>query len=143
MIRNLPRNTEKVLWIQEGFKGGLLLKHLNPIRGPFLGDSVRILGCISEFWSVTPTFGLNSDILFPLQKPLSSTPLRPHPTDPKRTQTDPNGPETDRNGPETDRNRALWGGTAGGFVGRGGGGGCNGKRKITTLKRNFVQKTRK
>ena len=45
-------------WIQEGFKGGFLQKHLNPIRGPFLGDSVRILGCISDFWSVTPTFGL-------------------------------------------------------------------------------------
>ena len=44
-------------WIQEGFKGGFLQKHLNPIR-PFLGDSVRILGCISDFWSVTPTFGL-------------------------------------------------------------------------------------
>ena len=45
-------------WIQEGFKGGFLQKHLNPIRGPFLGDSVQILGCISVFWSVTPTFGL-------------------------------------------------------------------------------------
>ena len=47
-----------VRWIQEGFKGGFLQKHLNPIRGPFQGDSVRILDCISDFWSVTPTFGL-------------------------------------------------------------------------------------
>ena len=46
--------------------------------------------------------------------------------DPKRTQTDPNGPEKD---PKLDRNQALWGGTAGGFVGMGGGGGCKGKRK--------------
>ena len=50
-----------------------------------------------------------------------------HPeTDLKRTETDPNGPKRTRNGPETDRNRpemdrnqALWGGTAGGFVGMG------------------------
>ena len=47
-----------IRWIQEGFKGGFLQKHLKPIRGPFLGDSVQILGCISDFWSVTPTFGL-------------------------------------------------------------------------------------
>ena len=29
---------------QAGFKGAFLQKHLNPIRGPFLGDSVQILG---------------------------------------------------------------------------------------------------
>ena len=42
-------------WIQEGFKWGFLQKHLNPIRLPFLGDSVRILG-VSP--AVTLTFGL-------------------------------------------------------------------------------------
>ena len=42
-------------------------------------------------------------------------------TDPKRSQTEPNGPETDRNGAEMDPNQAFWGGTAGGFVGMGGG----------------------
>ena len=40
-------------WIQEGFKGGFLLKHLSPIRGTFLGDSVRILGVCP---AVTLTF---------------------------------------------------------------------------------------
>ena len=43
-------------WIQEGFKGCFLQKHLNPIRVPFLGDSVRILGGCPTV--VTPTFGL-------------------------------------------------------------------------------------
>ena len=79
-----------------------------------------------------------SDILFPLQKPLSPTPPRPHPTDPKRTrntpETEPNGPErtrTERNPAEMDRNQALSGGTAGGvgFVGLGGG--LQRKKKIT------------
>ena len=40
-------------WIQEGFKGGFLWKHLDPIWVAFLRDSVRILGvcpsCSSEF----------------------------------------------------------------------------------------------
>ena len=40
--------------IQEGFKARFLQKHLNPIRGPFLGDSVRILGVCP---AVTLTFG--------------------------------------------------------------------------------------
>ena len=79
-------------------------------------------------WPILLTF-------FSLTEPLSPTPPQPHPTprngpntDPKRTrngpkqtQTDPNGPETDRNGPKMDRNQALRGGTAGGFVGMGGG----------------------
>ena len=52
------KRSKAVRWIQEGFKGGFLQKHLDPIRGPFLGDSVRILGFISDFWAVTPTFGL-------------------------------------------------------------------------------------
>ena len=42
-------------WIQEGFKGGFLQKHLNPIRVSFRGDSVRILGGCP---AVTLTFGL-------------------------------------------------------------------------------------
>ena len=49
-------------WIQEGFKGAFLQRHLNPIRGPFPGDSVRILGVCPAvsptFLSVTPTLGL-------------------------------------------------------------------------------------
>ena len=47
--------TLQLSWIQEGFKGGILQKHLNPIRVPFLGDSARILGVCP---TVTPTFGL-------------------------------------------------------------------------------------
>ena len=43
-----------VRWIQKGFKGGFLQKRLNPIWGPFLGDSVRILGVCP---AVSPTFG--------------------------------------------------------------------------------------
>ena len=43
-----------IRWIQEGFKGGFLQKHLNPIRGPFLSDSVQILGVCP---AVSPTFG--------------------------------------------------------------------------------------
>ena len=42
-------------WIQEGLKGGFLQQRLNPIRGPFLSDSVRILGVCP---AVSPTFGL-------------------------------------------------------------------------------------
>ena len=42
-------------WIKEGFKGGFLQKRLNPIRVPFLGDSVRILGVCP---ASTLTFGL-------------------------------------------------------------------------------------
>ena len=42
---------------------------------------------------------------FPLQKPLSPTPPRTHPTDAKRTrnrpETDPNGPKRTRNGPKS------------------------------------------
>ena len=42
-------------WIQEGFKGGFLQKHQNPIRVPFPVDLVRILGVCP---AVTLTFGL-------------------------------------------------------------------------------------
>ena len=66
-----------------------------------------------------------SDNSFPLQKPLSPTPPRPHPTP-------QNGPETHPkrtpSGPEMHRNQALWDGTAGGLSGWGGVGGCKGKR---------------
>ena len=66
------------------------------------------IACCSGHWS--------SAILVPYRSPsprLHPDPTPTHPTDPKRT-------ETDRNGPEMDRNQALWGGTAGGFVGMGG-----------------------
>ena len=53
------------------------------------------------------------------EAPLPDPDPTQHPdTDPTRTR---NGPETDRNGPEMDRNQTLWGGTARGFVGMGGG----------------------
>ena len=94
----------------------------------------------------------SSDILFPYltEAPLPDpTPTPPNTpkrtrngpeTDLKRTQTDPNGPETDPNGPETDPKRTQtdpkwteiklsgWDGR-GVLSGRGGGGGCKGKRK--------------
>ena len=49
-------------WIQEGFKGGVSVEAPKPHSGPFawrFGFASRGLpGCISDFWSVTPTFGL-------------------------------------------------------------------------------------
>ena len=85
---------------------------------------IHLLGVIGNCW-ITLTLW-TSDTLFPYRSPSP----RPHP-DP--TQRSRNGPETDpkrtRNRPKRTRNQALWGGTAGGFVGRGGGGGCKGKRK--------------
>ena len=101
--------------------------------GVFLANSglvlIRVNTC--SLWGVGLEPGrahnsttLFSDILFPYRSPSP----RPHPDPtqhPKRTrnrpETEPNGPETDRNGAEMDRNQALWGGTAGGFVGMGGG----------------------
>ena len=54
-----PLNPQKCRNKLGGFKKalrrGFLQKHLNPIRGPFLGDSVRILGVCP---AVSPTFGL-------------------------------------------------------------------------------------
>ena len=50
--KKVTKKITKLRWIR--FKGGFLWKHLNPIRGPFLGDSVRILGVCP---AVSPTSG--------------------------------------------------------------------------------------
>ena len=72
---------------------------------------------------------------FPLQKPISPTPPRPHPTPPKWTR---NGPGTDPKRSQTELERSQNGpkssplgngDSRGGFVkDRGRGGGCKGKR---------------
>ena len=81
----------------------------------------------TSFRNVFETFSrlLRLVIFFSLtEAPLPDPDPNPtqHPEmDPKRTR---NKPETDPNGPEgtrKDQNQALWGGTAGGFVGMGGG----------------------
>ena len=60
-------------------------------------------------------------IFFSLTEAPLSDPIGPEAdpeTDSKWSQTEP---KRTRNGAKVDRNQALWGGTAGGFVGRGGG----------------------
>ena len=32
--------------------------HSGPFSGRFVSDSGALPGCVSDFWSVTPTFGL-------------------------------------------------------------------------------------
>ena len=108
---------------------GLLVAHLPQLRASLAGRLLEAAQTVKY-----------SDILCPYKSP--SPRPRPEPvqhpeTDTKQTRnrakTDPNGPATDPNRPKMDRNQALWGGTAGGFVGRGGGRwGLQGKKKITS-----------
>ena len=68
-------------------------------------------------WMVT----FASDIFSLTEAPLPD-PTQHLETDPKRTRNGAKRSQTDPNRAEMDRNQALSGGTAGGFVGRGGGG---------------------
>ena len=56
------KNTTYLNWIQEGFKGGFSAKVPQPDSGPFSGrfgsDSGGLPHCNSDFWPVTPIFGL-------------------------------------------------------------------------------------
>ena len=86
------------------------------------------MDCLAFSASIVIFFSLTKA---PLPDPTPTPPNTPKrtrngpETDSKQTrngpETDLNGPETVRNGPEMDQNQVLWGGTARGFVGRGGG----------------------
>ena len=56
------KKTKTLRWIQEGFKGGFSVdapkRHLGSFSGRFGSDSGSLPGSISDFRSVTLTFGL-------------------------------------------------------------------------------------